>query len=313
MTAAAPRADRVRHLRVAASGTQGALGRFSIPDRLLLASAIGFAGGIVLVLEFWKPGRGIGNVFYLPIILAAMASGPRGGAAAGLLASAAFWSALIFGLDRPWSVVFSIGGGMRLLNFVLAGAVVGYFASRTRRMMGESLSVLDELLLLARRDLVTGAASADGLAGAIDGRLAARKPFALLVGDAADLLGGRNGLAQETLLRDLAARLGDNLPPDGELARIGRSGFAAAVACTNAADAREQSEELERLLHAEGFRMSFGWAVHPSDGSDPLALLRAADERLYARKTVRGEWTPTPTSAGLVHELRAHRKASART
>jgi hypothetical protein len=28
----------------------------------------------------------------------------------------------------------------------------------------------------------------------------------------------------------------------------------------------------------------FGWATHPQDGKDALALYRAADERLYARK-----------------------------
>jgi hypothetical protein len=49
--------------------------------------------------------------------------------------------------------------------------------------------------------------------------------------------------------------------------------------------------------------MTFGWAAYPQDGKDALALFRAADERLYARKIVRGEWTPSAASAGLVEEL----------
>ena len=35
--------------------------------------------------------------------------------------------------------------------------------------------------------------------------------------------------------------------------------------------------------------MTFGWAVFPGDGENALSLYRAADERLYARKLVRGE------------------------
>jgi len=32
----------------------------------------------------------------------------------------------------------------------------------------------------------------------------------------------------------------------------------------------------------------FGWATFPQDGENALALYRAADERLYARKVSRG-------------------------
>ena len=37
--------------------------------------------------------------------------------------------------------------------------------------------------------------------------------------------------------------------------------------------------------------MSFGWAVHPRDGRDALALFRAADERLHAQKLIRSRLT----------------------
>jgi hypothetical protein len=39
----------------------------------------------------------------------------------------------------------------------------------------------------------------------------------------------------------------------------------------------------------EGSPITFGWAVYPTDGENALSLYRAADERLYARKLVRGE------------------------
>jgi GGDEF domain-containing protein len=36
-------------------------------------------------------------------------------------------------------------------------------------------------------------------------------------------------------------------------------------------------------------QITFGWAVFPADGENALSLYRAADERLYARKLVRGQ------------------------
>src|SRR5437667_225609 len=65
-------------------------------------------------------------------------------------------------------------------------------------------------------------------------------------------------------------------------------------------DAGQFAARLERRLESGGVQLTFGWATHPRDGTNALALFRAADERLYARKIVRGEWQPTAASAGLV-------------
>ena len=55
--------------------------------------------------------------------------------------------------------------------------------------------------------------------------------------------------------------------------------------------------------------MTFGWAAYPQDGKDALGLFRAADERLYARKIIRGEWKPSAASAGLVQQLPERHRA----
>jgi hypothetical protein len=39
----------------------------------------------------------------------------------------------------------------------------------------------------------------------------------------------------------------------------------------------------------EDSRVTFGWAMHPREGTNALALYRVADERLYARKLMRGQ------------------------
>ena len=50
--------------------------------------------------------------------------------------------------------------------------------------------------------------------------------------------------------------------------------------------------------------ISVGASLYPTDGRTAEQLFHAADERLYARQIVRGEWEPTPASAGLVDDLR---------
>ncbi len=280
----------------------------STPERLLAASVVAYALAFFVAATLDKPGRAIGNLFYLAIILVALATGPLWGAVAGVLAALLFWSGQFLGDHGSWSHVFSIGGGVRLGSFVIAGVVVGYFAQRARRMMGDSLHVLDQLLVLASRDLTTGISSAHAFETAVNLRLSEKRPFGLLVGVRPG--GQAAGPREDEVLRRIAARLSAELERERELARVGGSHFALLLRCANAGEAAAASARLERSLEDDGLRMSFGWAVYPRDGDDLLSLFRAADERLYARMAVRGEWQPTATSAGLVEDLDRLRKVS---
>jgi hypothetical protein len=51
---------------------------------------------------------------------------------------------------------------------------------------------------------------------------------------------------------------------------------------------------LEQALAGRGVPTRFGWAVYPHEGDNALALYRAADERLYARKLVGADIPGTP-------------------
>ncbi len=44
------------------------------------------------------------------------------------------------------------------------------------------------------------------------------------------------------------------------------------------------AERLEAETRAAGVPLTVGWAVSPADGEDSVALYRAADASLYARK-----------------------------
>jgi hypothetical protein len=51
-------------------------------------------------------------------------------------------------------------------------------------------------------------------------------------------------------------------------------------------DARRLAAHLERTLVGSGVGVTFGWATYPQDGDNALALYRAGDERLYARRVI---------------------------
>src|SRR4051794_18923126 len=274
--------------------------RVSVPERLLVASAVGYVLVFAALAAYGEPNRGIGGLLYLPVILAALATGPAWGAGAGLLAIAVYSAGMSVGPAPDWNHVFSVGEAIRLLSFVATGAIVGYFARRTRRMMGHSLHLLDELLVLAERDLTTGPSSARGLEAAVNRRLGENRPFVLLVGAGPETV---HPLRLDEELRRVASLLTAQLERGDELSIVGQRHFALLLPCAQA-DAAAAASRLERALDAEGCRITFGSAMHPGDGADLLSLFHAATERLYARKLVRGEWQPTAVSAGLVQDLR---------
>jgi GGDEF domain-containing protein len=277
------------------------LHRASVPERLLLASAVGYVAVFAALAELGEPNRGIGGILYLPVICAALATGPLGGATAGLAAVAVYSLGMSLGPDPEWNQVLSVGEAVRLASFVAAGAIVGYFARRTRRMMGHSLHLLDELMALAERDLTTGLSTARGLEAAVNRRIEEKRPFVVLVGTGPETV---RPLRRDEELRRVGSLLSKQTQRRDELALVGERHFALLLSCAQAADAETAAAGLERGLDEQSCRMTFGYAMFPADGDDLLSLFHVAAERLCARQLVRGEWEPTAASAGLVVELR---------
>jgi hypothetical protein len=267
----------------------------SIPRLLLAASLTSYAIFFVLMLAFGRPGLGFGEGFNLPVVLAALVTGPLGGAAAGLFAGALFEGGLLDHGRVAVSGIVSTPTEIRVVGYVGVGLVVGYFATRGRRLLSDALHVLDELLTLAGRDLTTATLASPGLELAMSRRLAQSKPFTLLVVEPASRQAGRRrgrlGYDEEDVRR-ITSQMAAELPPGTELARVGPKRFAALVATRSSDEARDVTISCERALGNTGFGACTGWAESPADGTDVFSLLSVAVERLYADLLVRGEWEP---------------------
>ena len=121
----------------------------TIPQRLLIGSAVVYGGVFALLVEYGRPGLGIGEGFFVAVILAAAATGPVLGGLAGLLALFLYELAIHEGTGLVWSDFAHAPALTRFVAYVSAGVVTGFLARRLRLMLAQSLTVLEELADLA--------------------------------------------------------------------------------------------------------------------------------------------------------------------
>jgi diguanylate cyclase (GGDEF)-like protein len=247
----------------------------------LLLAVAGYVVVTVALVVSDSPGLGLGHFYYLPIALVALASGPLLGATAGLLAGALYCAAVLANAHLS-SDMYAAQTAIRLVTFVSLGLLIGWFSRRHR-------NVVTELSRLANRDSVTGLPNTREFEAAIDRRFKLGEPFGLLVGDVDELrqIYAEGHARGDDALRRLADRLVAVKGRDDEVARVGGDEFAI-LGALDGDDGRKLALELEQQLATGGESVTFGWAAFPRDGDNALALYRAADERLYARKVARG-------------------------
>ena len=149
----------------------------------------------------------------------------------------------------------------------------------------------------ATTDALTGILNRRGLEERIERGLATaqeqRRPLSLLVLDCDDFkqINDRAGHQfGDTLLREIADVLVQSVPRHADAARLGGDEFVVMLPGAGVDTAEKLGTEIRRLL-AEGLtdagfplRISGGVATYPFDGATTTALLRAADQALYAAK-----------------------------
>ena len=256
----------------------------------LLCAALCFALTFGAFLVYERPGLGLGHFYYVAIALAAMAVGPRLGIAAGLLATVLYAVGVLINPHIQSSEVLREGTLTRAFTYVTIGGLIGWFASRNRAM-------LDELRVLAERDILTGLPNTRAFEAAITRRLAAGRPFGLLLADMdalKDFNRDEGFAAGNDALRRLADQLMKSLGPDDDVARVGSDEFAVLAFVEGSDGAARHAARLERMLADDRTKATIGWAAFPHEGDNALALYRAASERLYARKVMRSYLRPVP-------------------
>jgi diguanylate cyclase (GGDEF)-like protein len=255
---------------------------------MLVCASASFAIIFLAFIVYEQPGLGLAHFFYLSVALTAMATGPRLGAAAGIAATMLYVCGVLLNSNIPSTEVLTGSTAIRLVTFVSIGALIGQFASRNRAMV-------DELRILAERDVLTGLPNTRAFEAAITKRLETGRPFALLLADM-DALKELNQEAGPSAgneaLRRVADRLSRSLAAEDQIARVGSDEFAVLASVATLDEAAELSTRLEWVLSSQGTKATFGWAVHPQEGENALAIYRAANERLYARKVMRGYLRP---------------------
>ncbi len=141
--------------------------------------------------------------------------------------------------------------------------------------------------MLAQRDVLTGLPNSRMFEPAITSRIESEEMFALLIADVDGLkrINAMNGYDEgNDLLRNISERLAGKLPVGSDIARVGDDEFAILIPCRKAEEAASFAGRLEADLDIESSRVTFGWAMHPREGTNAFALYRVADERLYAAK-----------------------------
>lgn len=265
-----------------------------IPRRraLLAAGALTYALVFALFLIFERPGLGIGHGFYLGLIFVALARGPIGGAGAGAFATVLYAIGIWANPHVSPATIPTLATSIRGVTYVAVGVVVGWYASRNRTLNRRLSELANELRTLAERDLLTGLPNTRSFEPAITRRIDDEETFALLIADVDGLkrINAANGYDEgNDLLRKVAGRLTSKLPPSSDIARVGDDEFAILIPCTRTEEAANYATQLESYLDLEDGAVTFGWAMHPREGTNALALYRVAGDRLYARKLMRGQ------------------------
>ena len=243
----------------------------------MIAAALSmYVATFVAFVIFEVPGLGIAHFFYFAIALLALATGPRLGVLGGAGATLLYAIGVLANPNIPPRDVLTGSTAIRLVTYTGIGLVIGFFARDNR-------ALVERLQILADRDVLTGLPNTRAFEAAITRRFERRDPFALLLVEI-DMPAGEANDA----LRRLAGALGGALSPADEVARIGGDEFAVLTGAHATDEAARLCVRLESLFAAGGLSATFGWAVYPQEGDNALALYRAADERLYARKLIRG-------------------------
>jgi diguanylate cyclase (GGDEF)-like protein len=249
---------------------------------VLPLAAASYAGVFALFVFVETPGLGLGHFFYLPICLVALVTDEVLGALAGVLAAGLYALAVVIDPRVPSALALTDATLIRVLTFGLVGGLIGFYASRNRRLV-------ERLRENAGRDFLTGLPNARVFDEELAHRCAAGKPFALALADVDDLknVNDTHGhAAGNAVLKRVGEVIRQHTDADDLVARISGDQFAI-LTTMPAAELTALALRVNRTLSTEDVSISFGTTRCPDDGETAAELFHKADDRLFAAKLVR--------------------------
>jgi diguanylate cyclase (GGDEF)-like protein len=248
----------------------------------LAVAAASYVGVLVAFMFFETPGLGIGHFFYIPVCLVALVTDEILGATAGVAATAIYLVGIEVTPRVPTTTALTGATAIRLITYVLVGALIGFYASRNRMLVAR-------LTENAGRDFVTGVGNARRFDEELARLCASGRPFALLLADVDGLkpLNDVHGhAAGNAALRRVGETLAQHANPADVIARIGGDEFAI-LSSVPREELQAFSSRVNRTLASEDLSVTFGVTIAPEDGETAAELFHKADDRLFAAKLVR--------------------------
>jgi diguanylate cyclase (GGDEF)-like protein len=253
-------------------------------DRRLVLPLAGvlYAGVFASFIFIETPGLGLGHFFYIPICLTALVTDEYVGSLAGALTAGLYAIAVVIDPRVPSALALTDATLIRLLTFTLVGGLIGFYASRNRKLV-------ERLREHAGRDFVTGLSNARVFDEELAQRCLTGEGFALVLADVDDLkeINDTHGhAAGNAALKHVGEMLRRHADAADVVARIGGDQFAVLTKLP-AQEVAALMARVNRSLSTEDVSVTFGATRYGEDGETAAELFHKADDRLFAAKLVR--------------------------
>jgi len=116
---------------------------------MILSAICAYAVTFALLVNYGRPGLGISGGFYVAVILVAAATSPASGVLAAFAAAFLFVLAGHYDQGLAWADFHTAPVLTHLAGYAAAGVLTGFLARRVRRMLAQSLYVLEDLIEIA--------------------------------------------------------------------------------------------------------------------------------------------------------------------
>ncbi len=223
------------------------------------------------------------SLFYVPLVLAAIAGGRRAAVAAALALTAIFVVALTVNPGVTSVVELTTTAVVRLAVSLLIGLLIAAQVDHSRQMVSAALHRAD-------RDFLTGLGNRNALEAVWAERERAARPIGVVMIDMDSLkeVNDQSGhAAGDAALRALAASVQRGSRSDDFMARIGGDEFVVITDIDSLSELESLACRIERDANKQNIAVSVGIAASPQDGRELTDVIQAADSRMYARKRAR--------------------------